>query len=75
MWTLASPRELASSKNRMKCAEYPQREKELPIAIGPFSPFVVVVGNLGIEELSPWATLYILYASLMEDRRYCIYLM
>jgi hypothetical protein len=31
---------------------------------------VMVVGNLGIEELSPWATLYIILASLMEDWRY-----
>jgi hypothetical protein len=36
---------------------------------------VMVVENLGIEELSPWATLYIILASLMEDWRYCIYFM
>jgi len=34
-----------------------------------------MVEDLGIEDISPWATLYNILESLMEDWRYCIYLM
>jgi hypothetical protein len=42
---------------------------------GFLSPSFGMVENLGIDDLSPWDTLYIILASLMEDWRYCIYFM